>query len=95
MSRPRDGSVTASLTVEGDVAAITVDDTGQGIAPEHLGSIFEPFWRGHDHRGEGFGIGLALVRGIVELHSGGISAFSAGPGQGAQFRLTLPMTMNE
>ena len=92
---PRDGRVTVSLAVEDGVATITVDDTGQGIAPEDLDSIFEPFWRGRDNGGEGFGIGLALVRGIVELHTGEISAFSAGRGQGARFRMTIPVSFNQ
>jgi signal transduction histidine kinase len=86
--------VTVSLRVERDAAAISVDDTGQGIASEDLKSIFEPFWRGRESS-EGFGIGLALVRGIVELHNGEIGAFSGGRGQGARFRMTVPITAKE
>jgi len=91
---PRNGHVTVSLTVERDAAAIAVDDTGQGIASEDLKSIFEPFWRGRDCS-EGFGIGLALVRGIVELHNGEIGAFSAGLGQGSRFFMTVPIAAKE
>jgi signal transduction histidine kinase len=69
-----------------------VEDTGQGIAAADLSSIFEPFWRGDDSSGEGFGIGLALVRGIVELHDGAISVFSDGPGKGTRFSVTLPIS---
>ncbi len=89
---PRDGRVRVSLTVQPPFAAIAIEDTGQGIAPEDLDSIFEPFWRGGDGGPDGFGIGLALVRGIVELHGGTIGAFSAGKGLGSSFRLTVPMS---
>jgi signal transduction histidine kinase len=88
---PRGGSVTASIESDDAVATITVADTGQGIAPGDLTNIFEPFWRGGDSSTEGFGIGLALVRGIVELHGGSIAAFSEGRGKGARFCLTLPI----
>lgn len=86
------GTVTVSLSTGETAAQITVEDTGQGIAAADLGSVFEPFWRGHDSSGDGFGIGLALVRGIVELHDGSISVFSDGPGKGARFCVTLPIS---
>jgi signal transduction histidine kinase len=88
---PRGGSVNVSMAVDGSIASITIADTGQGIAPADLSNIFEPFWRGGDSSTEGFGIGLALVRGIVELHGGSIAAFSEGRGMGARFCLTLPI----
>ena len=91
---PRQGRVTVSLTLEDQMATVTVDDTGRGIAAGDLSSIFEPFWRA-DTGGEGFGIGLALVRGIVELHGGDIRALSAGPGHGSRFRMTLPLSSND
>jgi signal transduction histidine kinase len=88
---PRGGSVNVLMAVEDIVVAITVADTGQGIAPEELGSIFDPFWRGGDSGSEGFGIGLALVRGLVEMHGGSIAAFSEGRNTGSRFCLTLPL----
>jgi signal transduction histidine kinase len=88
---PRGGSVTASVEADNTVATITIADTGQGISPGDLANIFEPFWRGGDSSTEGFGIGLALVRGIVELHGGSVAAFSEGHGKGARFCLTLPL----
>jgi signal transduction histidine kinase len=88
---PRGGSVNVIMAVEDIVVAITVADTGQGIAAEDLGSIFDPFWRGGDSGSEGFGIGLALVRGIVEMHGGSIAAFSEGRDTGSRFCLTLPL----
>lgn len=92
---PRTGHVTVTMTVDEQVADITVEDTGQGIEPGDLANIFEPFWRGRDTGCEGFGIGLALVRGIVELHGGSINAFSAGAGKGSRFRLTLPLSCTD
>jgi two-component system CheB/CheR fusion protein len=82
------------LKVEnGSEIAIMVRDTGIGIPPEALHTIFDMFAqvesrsRGHDG---GLGIGLALVRGLVELHGGSVSASSAGRGHGAEFTVTLP-----
>lgn len=89
---PAGGRVNVSLTVRERTAEIQVEDTGQGISRDELPSIFEPFWRGHDSSSEGFGIGLALVRGIIELHDGTIVAFSDGLGKGAQFCITLPLS---
>jgi len=89
---PSGGCVNVSLTLNDMVAEINVEDTGQGITSADLASIFEPFWRGHDSSADGFGIGLALVRGIVELHDGSIAAFSDGPGKGARFIVTLPIS---
>jgi signal transduction histidine kinase len=73
--------------------AIEVIDTGEGIAPEHLPSVFERFYRADPSRQEatgGSGLGLAIVRSIVEAHGGQISAASA-LGQGTSFKLLLPL----
>ncbi len=70
-----------------------VSDNGVGIAPDQLPDIFEMFRqvKGTLERSEGgLGIGLALTRGLVELHGGRIQAFSDGPGRGASFRVSLP-----
>lgn len=74
-------------------AEICVADSGKGIAPEVLPHVFDLFTQaqpGAGHLEEGLGIGLALVRRIVELHGGCVSAASAGPGQGSQFIVHLP-----
>jgi two-component system, chemotaxis family, CheB/CheR fusion protein len=88
---PSGGRVNVSMVVDGETAVIHVDDTGQGIESADLANIFEPFWRGTSSE-EGFGIGLALVRGIVELHDGSVAAFSDGLGTGTRFTVTLPIS---
>jgi PAS domain S-box-containing protein len=75
---------------ESGCARIEVIDTGPGIPPEVLPHIFEPFFTTKDE-GQGTGLGLSLVYGIVENHGGRIKAFSE-PGQGARFVIELPMT---
>ena len=74
-------------------ATITIADHGMGIASELLPHIFEPFVQGPampGRAGSGLGIGLALVRQLVELHGGSVNASSAGAGQGSAFVVTLP-----
>src|SRR5262249_36557783 len=81
-ARARDGEV-----------ALGVADTGIGIAPEALTQIFAMFYQGarrSDRLNEGLGIGLGLIRKLVELHGGTIEARSEGPGRGSDFLVTLP-----
>ncbi|MGH6654255.1 MAG: ATP-binding protein [Actinocrinis sp.] len=70
------------------MVSVTVDDEGQGIPPEMLGRVFTRFWRGN--RRGGTGLGLYIVKGIIEAHGGTISVGAADSG-GARFRLTLPV----
>ncbi|MBI2877652.1 MAG: HAMP domain-containing histidine kinase [Candidatus Tectomicrobia bacterium] len=75
-------------------AIITVRDTGMGIAPEMLPHLFEMFAQadpGPDRGRGGLGLGLALVKHLVEQHGGTVCAHSEGPGQGAEFTLQLPL----
>jgi CheY-like chemotaxis protein/two-component sensor histidine kinase len=88
------GRVTLSLSVEDGSAKVRVTDTGAGIEPALVGQVFEPFVQAERTlartRG-GLGLGLALVKGLVELHGGSVSARSDGPGAGAEFTVTLPL----
>jgi len=77
---------------------VRVADTGVGMAPEMLARLFQPFVQADatlDRSKGGLGLGLALVKGLVELHSGTISAHSPGLGQGAEFVLRLPLALEE
>jgi PAS domain S-box-containing protein len=91
---PPGGSITLSAEREGDGVAVTVADDGIGFPPEAAGELFEPFSQrvSPEQVGGGLGIGLALVRGIVALHGGSVSAQSAGPGKGSRFVVRLPVT---
>ena len=75
-------------------AVVSVSDTGIGIAPEALPQVFDMFVQGHarDSRAQsGLGIGLTLVRSLVEMHGGSVRARSAGPGRGSEFVVRLPL----
>ena len=82
-------------TVTSEVAAeLVVTDDGAGISPELLSVIFEPSRQGkieQDPRERGLGLGLALVRELVQLHGGQVRAFSGGTGQGSTFIVRLPL----
>ncbi len=80
------GTVRVVVGRAADFATISVNDTGRGIAPEHLPNIFRPFFT---TKGQGTGLGLSLARRIVEAHGGRIEVTSA-PGQGSQFTIRLP-----
>jgi CheY-like chemotaxis protein len=82
------------LELIGSQPQIIVSDTGEGISPDFLPSVFEPFRQADGtftRRHGGLGLGLAIARRIVEMHGGSISAASAGKGQGATFTVSIPM----
>ncbi len=85
----RDRVVVSALRDGGEVR-VSVADSGPGIAPDDLPRIFERYYRGQRHEGEGLGLGLFIVRKLVEAHGGRIWADSR-PGEGAVFTFTLPV----
>ena len=90
---PRGGRVEVSVESGEGNAEIVVADTGEGISPEVLPYVFDRFRQEDSSTSRahgGLGLGLALVRHLVELHGGRVSAESPGKGQGATFRVTLP-----
>ena len=79
-------------------AVVTVRDTGAGIAPDFLPQLFRPFTQADassTRRHGGLGLGLAIVRHILELHGGTVWADSAGPGHGATFTVCLPFALRD
>jgi two-component system CheB/CheR fusion protein len=90
---PSGGNVCLKLQSQGEHVVIRVKDTGAGIRQEMLERVFDLFVQANDtlHRSEGgMGVGLTLVRTIVELHGGSVKAFSDGPGSGSEFVIVLP-----
>lgn len=90
---PEGGHILISATGEAGVAVIRVRDDGVGIPREMLSRVFDLFTRvgpAADGRAEGLGIGLALVRRLVELHGGTVEAISEGSGRGSEFVVRLP-----
>jgi signal transduction histidine kinase len=91
---PTGGHIDITVARTGDRADVVLRDTGVGISPDVLPHIFEPFRqedsstvRGHG----GLGLGLALVKRIIELHGGTARGESAGKGQGATFTVSIPV----
>ena len=90
---PADGTVGVRVAAQGEFAILEVRDNGAGIEPEMLGRIFDLFVQGDiplDRSKSGLGVGLTLVRKVVELHGGTVGAASAGKGRGSVFVVRLP-----
>ena len=91
---PPNGQVSLSVRGKAQWTEVEVSDRGVGIAAEHIGQVFDVFTRtGGDKMSggpPGLGIGLAVVRNLVRLHGGEVTARSGGPGQGATFTVRLP-----
>ena len=90
----RNGHIRFEVEREGSDVVFTVQDTGIGIEPEHLPRIFEMFSQAApalERSQGGLGIGLALVRGVVEAHGGRVEAHSQGLGRGSRFAVRLPV----
>lgn len=84
------GRVSVTGDRRGEEVEVTVTDTGRGLTPDQLESVFERFYRADRSVPGGTGIGLTIARNIVRTHGGQISAASAGPGRGSSFVVSLP-----
>jgi two-component sensor histidine kinase len=92
---PAGGHIVVELTEVDDQVSLTVRDDGKGIDPRFLPHVFDRFKQADGSRARahgGLGLGLAIVRHLVELHGGTIRASSAGVGRGASFTVTLPQS---
>lgn len=91
---PEGGRIGLVVELTGDSVVVTVSDSGIGITEEAMPGVFEPFVqdsRAVDFCGAGLGIGLTVVRELVEAHGGTVCASSAGSGLGSRFVVTLPL----
>jgi signal transduction histidine kinase len=91
---PPGGRIELAATRRGSQVLLTVSDTGEGIAPEHLPHVFDRFYKADVSRlvgglGTGSGLGLSIVKAIVERHGGSVSVRST-PGEGTTFQMILP-----
>jgi NO-binding membrane sensor protein with MHYT domain len=89
---PERGAIRVGVARRGSVAVLEVSDTGIGMTPDVAARIFDPFFQAKDdlHRSKaGLGLGLTLVRQLVQMHGGDIEVFSAGPGKGSTFTVTF------
>ena len=92
---PIGGKITVLVTHEGKNTVIRIADEGAGLSPEDLGRLFGRFQRlsAKPTAGESStGLGLSIVKRIIDMHGGQVTADSAGPGQGSTFTVTLPAT---
>jgi len=90
---PAGGLITMSVTSDGNHVQLSVADTGSGIEPSQVASIFEPFGQEHyadDQSRKGLGIGLCVARQLVQLHGGRLTVRSGGRDCGSEFVVTLP-----
>jgi two-component system sensor histidine kinase BaeS len=95
---PPQGRVTVGAKTKGDEVVFKVTDSGEGIASEHLPHVFERFYRvemSRSREGGGSGVGLAISRALVETMGGRVWVESPGPGKGATFAFTLPVSRRQ
>lgn len=88
---PPGGLVTVQIERCGDHARLQVSDRGQGIAPEHHALVFHRFYRVPDQTQAGSGLGLSIVRSVVDKHAGSIQLHSDGGGSGLRVVVSLPL----
>jgi CheY-like chemotaxis protein len=92
---PKGGVITLKAVRMADELQVSVSDTGIGISIDVIDGIFDLFAQGAvspDRAQDGLGVGLSLVKKLVELHDGRVSAYSAGPGMGSVFHVCLPVS---
>ena len=95
---PEGGSIDIDVQREGDSVVVSIRDTGRGIAPEVLPHVFDRFRQGStstSRRVGGLGLGLTIVKQLIEMHGGTVGAESSGEGGGSRFRFTLPLLRSD
>ena len=92
----RGGQITVTVYKQNDLGIVSIKDTGEGIPQEHIGYIFERFYRVDKSRSRsegGAGLGLAICKRIIELHEGSIEVTS-NFGEGSTFSVSIPLSTN-
>jgi signal transduction histidine kinase len=89
------GDIRLTAAVEAGLIVLRVRDNGRGISPDRLSRVFDRFYQIPGQGTGGLGIGLALVKSLVELHGGSVVASSDGPGTGSEFVVRLPARARE
>ena len=95
---PENGQIVVAIAVENGEVHVDVHDTGIGFAADQFVNLFKPFSQLSGSRNAsagGLGIGLALVKHLIELHGGTVHAMSTGPAQGSCFTIRLPLNSRE
>ncbi|ARU23409.1 hypothetical protein RSSE_c3016 [Ralstonia solanacearum] len=90
------GNIRLSVRIQRDAAIVAVEDTGIGIEPDELSHLFDLFVQADPlarRSRSGLGIGLSIVRSVVEMHGGDVTVTSAGPGKGSRFVVRLPIAV--
>jgi signal transduction histidine kinase len=93
---PPDTVIGVQTKTDGEWVGVSVSDRGVGIRPEHLARLFDRFYRVPVEDGSappGLGLGLSIVRDLVEAHGGRVEVASDGPGTGCTFRVVLPVIL--
>ncbi len=89
---PEGGAITATVRTDGGEVVVAIRDTGIGIPPDALAQVFDRYVRADNSTGaSGLGLGLPLVRSLVESHGGRVDVSSDGRGRGSEFRVRLPL----
>jgi signal transduction histidine kinase len=92
---PEGGHISVHATQEGHFAKVSVTDTGDGVAPDVLPKLFDPFYRATHQKkthAKGLGLGLSIVKGLIDLHGGRLTVRSE-LGRGSEFTFTVPMAV--
>jgi signal transduction histidine kinase len=89
------GRISLNAETDGAAAIVRIQDNGKGIAPDVLPHIFDLFTQEKAEYAGGLGIGLRVVRDLVELHGGSVEAHSNGTGQGSEFIVRVPIAFTE
>jgi signal transduction histidine kinase len=87
------GHVRVAVASNDTSAVLVVSDNGIGIHPDFLPHVFQPFRQAESNPSTGLGLGLGIVKNLVELHGGSVAAESAGVGCGSRFTITLPCAL--